>query len=359
MKKLIRLTALIMLIAISALTLSSCSGTPYDYELEEHITVADYTQIVIDEEKITELVEKYKDDLIAAHSIKSDTPILDRPLQKGDIAVVTYNCYVNSGFTTNEEPSTPPVLQDEECEIVLGRGKYPEDLEKALMNKDVPSSHIFPVSIPSNFGLSKLAGNNTTFYVSIITAYELVKPEYSDEFVAQHTGYSTMEEYEAALRIEARYQLIWDALLEQSEMITYPQKELSEHKRDFIEYYTTQATASSLTLEQYVERKFFIELTEFSQKAADYSKKLTKEEVLVYHLARQYELEPTDEEYLEKATAYAQKHGYSSLSDYESIFGKNLIKYSIMLDTVKQYVAQRSPSGTEPQLPPESTESEG
>jgi len=64
--------AILTLLLLLSITLSSCSGQPYDYKLEEHIRIADYTQIKIDENLIEAQIEKYKTDLLSAHSVRSE-----------------------------------------------------------------------------------------------------------------------------------------------------------------------------------------------------------------------------------------------------------------------------------------------
>jgi hypothetical protein len=90
---------------------------------------------------------------------------------------------------------------------------------------------------------------------------------YDDVFIERVTRYSTVEEYETAMREQARFQLVWEALIEATEVISFPKDAPDAHRLDFLEYYTNLSNAAGLHLDQYVERKFFIDLKNFHLKA--------------------------------------------------------------------------------------------
>ena len=198
-----------------------------------------------------------------------------------------------------------------------------------------------------------MKGKNVVFFVTVHSAYELIKPVYDDAFIKSATKYATVSEYEAAMREKARFQLIWDELIAQTEVISFPKDAPDEHRLDFLEYYTNLSNAAGIPLERYVEIKFFIDSKTFHIKADEYAKKYTKEEMMVYSIARKNGLELTDDEYHTGATEYAREYGFESLSEFESIYGKSFIQYSILKDSVFRYVAYSSLSSPE-LLPPAS-----
>ena len=357
MKKILKKAVATALAIVSALSLCSCSTVPFDYELSEYLTPADYTKIEIDEEQVPIRAEQYKTDLINAHSKKSAEPIFGRRHRVGDIAVISYKCYTEESLVMPIGEETPVALEDTGAELVIGRGKYLPAIESAILNTE---NFTVPIELhlilPTDFGITALAGKNVVFYLTVSAIYEFIPPTYDNTFIMENTRYSTVEEYEAAMLIQARRDLVWEAFMEQSEVLSYPKTELNEHTLDFIEYYTNQATAASLTLEQFVARKFFMELSTFHLKADEYSKNYTKEELSVYYIARHYGLELTDEEYEKAATGYANYYGYETLSEYEGIYGRTIINYTILKEKVMKYVTERSLSANPPQDSEENTE---
>lgn len=360
MKNITRLTAVILTVVIAALPLASCSRTPYDYDLDDYIRVGDYTQIKIDESKIDEETEKYKNDLIFAHSTKSKEQIFGRPLRDGDIAIVTYKCYTEDSLVMPIAENTEhiPVLEDTNCEIILGRGKYLPAFESGILAAGVSTQELeWHLTLPEDYGIEALRGKNVVFFVTVNSAYEMVKPTYDDEFIQRVTKYSTVEEYEEVMREQARFRIIWDELIAQTEVIAFPKDAPDEHRLDFLEYYTNLSKAAGIPLERYVEIKFFIDSKAFHLKADEYAKNFTKEEMTVYSIARKNGLELTDDEYHTGATQYANKYGYDSLSEFESVYGKSFIQYTLLKDSVMRYVTYSSLSSPE-LLPPAESDSE-
>ncbi|MBR2459879.1 MAG: hypothetical protein IKB34_01430 [Clostridia bacterium] len=324
-------------------SLTACGSTPYDYDLDEYIKFGDYTKISISAGVAMEYMEKSKQELINSHATPS-APITDRNLKVGDIAVVSYKCYTEEIYNSQNKGTAAPVLEDTDCHIVLGRGKYPAALESAILA--TPPSTATPtevrVALPANYGITSLAGQNVVFIFTVSYAYSLTLPEFNDEFVSTHTPYPTVAEYERAVTEQGFYQAVWDELVEISQMVSYPASELNEHTLDFIEYYTNLAVEEELTLESYIKRKFFIELSAFHIKADEFAKAYTKEETMVYCLSRSNGLELTDNEYEERAQKYVVMYGYESLSALERDFSPSFVRYTVLKDKVMEFVADNS-----------------
>ena len=331
------------LLVISLLSLVSCSHSPYDYDLGEYIKLGDYVRISVTADSAAKLMEEYKQTLLNTHATLSP-PITNRPLKMGDIAVINYKCYTEESMVMpiGDNP-IPSVMENTECHVILGRGKYPVQIENAILSSGVSGTPIeVRITLPSDYGISSLAGKNVIYIITVTTAYELQFPEFNDSFVAEHTPYSTVKEYELATTEQAYYDLIWNELIETTEVISYPYDELNEHTLDFIEYYTNLATSEESTLEAYLKNNFFIDLATFHIKADEFAKAYTKEEMMVYRLARSNQIEVSDTEYAKRAEKYVTSHKYSSLSELERDFPPSFIKYSILKDKVKEFVAANS-----------------
>lgn len=352
-----RATALVIAV-ISLMTLVACTHTPYDYDLDKYIKVGDLSKIEIAPEDVDALAEKYKQDLLSSRS-KPSEPITNRAPQIGDVAVISYKCFLDETLVMpipdNSEQLPVAVIEDTGCHVILGSRKYPEEIEKAILSSGISTiPQEIHVALPKDFGISDLAGKNVIFMLTVNSLYELILPEYTDEFIAANTVHNTVKEYEEATKTRAFNQLVWDELVYSSEILTYPRKEVNDCTLDFIEYYTNLANSNSLTLESYVERKFFLDLSNFHLKADEFAKDYTKQEMLVYKLIREHKLVLTNEEYATEATNLATLYGYDSLSRFETSYGKNFIKYSILKDRVTKLVADlvQAEADTEPEAPP-------
>lgn len=335
-KVLARLIAVLTVAVLSASVLSSCSKEPYeDYDLRDHILIGAYSEITVTDSELEAKLEEYRAALL--NSKVTTTRITDRRLIKGDVAVVDYVCK-QVGAADGEAP----LLSDVDCNIVIGEWKYFRELENALRGAYFDKPFKVNVSVPADHSLPKLAGKNVEFTVVLKDAYSMKLPEYNDAFISENTEYSTVAEYEQAIYGQVLQDVVWEKLIESSDVLSYPHNEVNECSLDFIEYYTALANSSSVTLEEYVARKFFIDATQFHLKADEYAKKLVKEKMAVYSIARNNSLELTDAEYNEAALKYAEKYGYRNVSELEGQYGAAFVKYTVLKDKVMKYVTEQS-----------------
>lgn len=334
----VKLATLILTLALIIPSLSSCSSSKaYDYDLKEYILIGAYSEITVSEETITELFEEYKSVFIRSNSKKLE--ITDRLIRTGDIVNIDYDCYLENASEDDE-----PLISDTGCDIILGEGKYFIEIESALTD-------IAPIGgtktdvhirIPDDFGLSLMAGKNVVYHITLNAAYEEILPEYDTQLITERTSFSSIEQYEEAIYKQVYYQAIWDELVKRSDVLSYPHNEVNEKTVNFIEYYTNLATAQGITLEEYIAKKFFIEITDFHLQADEYAKELVKEEMIVYGLSRNYSLEISDDEYQSSAAEYADYYGCESVAELEALYGKSIIKYTLLKDKVMKYVVEKS-----------------
>ena len=343
----VRIAAVLICVSAMMTVFSSCAGKAYEYDLAEYIVPGDYSVIEITPEAVHKRTEEIKNTLLKNNAIvppaENAVSISGRVLKKGDVAVVSYQCYLESEVG---KETAVPLMEDKECHIVLGNGKYFEEIENALTgyNMGAKAPINVPVTVPTDFSLGILKGKSVVFVITVNSAYELKLPVYNDEFIASVTHYSTVTEYEKALHVQVREQLVWEALLEKTKVTTYPMDEVSDHTLDFIEQYTSYATSAGVTLEQYVARKFFMDLADFHLKADEYAKRLTKEEMLVYQIARLNGLELTDEEYEAGAVKYAAIYRLSGRNELVSVYGETIVRYTVLKDKVLSFVYSQSAS---------------
>lgn len=335
-KVLARIAAVLTVAVLSVSVLSSCSKEPYeDYDLRDHILIGAYSEITVTDSELEAKIEEYRDTLLSSKKII--TKITDRRLVKGDVAVIDYVCkQVGAG------ENDAPLLSDVGCHIVIGEWKYFRELENALRGVYFDKPFKVSISVPADYSLSKLAGKTVEFTVVLKDAYSMELPEYNDAFISENTEYSTVAEYEQAIYGQVLRDVVWEKLIENSDVLSYPYEEVNERSLDFIEYYKSLANSSSVTLEEYIARKFFIDATQFHLNADEYAKKCVKEEMAVYSIARNNSLELTDAEYNEAALKYAERYGCQSVSELESQYGGAFVKYTILKDKVMKYVTEQS-----------------
>lgn len=336
MKKIaMRAISLIMGAIIMAFTLVSCSKEPYDYELKDYITVPeDLSTVTVTHDEVLAAVNQQIESVLKNKATYET--VTQRGAMPGDIVKLSFSCY-----KTDDKKTALPEISDSDCTLILGENKYPAELENQLIRRVPDESFSVTVTLPEKFTASDLAGKKIIYEVQIKQIQAAVIPEYNDEFVKSISSFQTTLEYEQYLYERMKEEIIFDKLLNASNVKLYPVDEVQSYTSSFTKYYTEKADELKITLEQYAAKKFFINMTDFHLKSDAYAKELVKEEMLLYTLARRYDIELTDEEYTEGAQKYVAEYGLSSVSKLEAKFGTVYVQQTVLMDKVLAYLSER------------------
>ena len=293
-----------ILIFVLAVTAAGCgsSDTPYDYDLSEYIQVGDYTGIEYDaihvevtdeeiEEQVQDVLEQYSD----------QTELTEGTIEDGD--------YVNLSYFLEMDGEKVDSVAAEGFTMQVGEGVILEDIDKALIGKEVGDSFTVTTTFPEDYDINpELAGQEGTFDITVNSKYLIDFPEYNDEFVAKYLDYDTVEEYEDSLRetlynnkmndaVYAAGQQILDQILENSEVLQYPEKELEDMRELLVSNFESICDQYGLTFESALEDVLGITEEEFDEEMDTGAEDAVKEEMVIYYIARENDLEMSDEEY--------------------------------------------------------------
>lgn len=337
----LRALALIICAVTVVGTLVSCSKEPYPYELDEYIIMPeDFSLITVTKAEIDTAIRERISAMLKNSAVEQ--PVMNRGAGIGDILNLSLVCYKLDTYTEDRlEGKYIGAITDNDCTVRIGDGKYPQELENALIGKAAGDSFNVHAKLPDTYTVDSLGATNVVYECVVKSVKESVLPAYNDEFVKSVSEYQTVLEYEESLRKPVIEELAFGKLLEQCSFKAYPIEEVNRHTSNFISYYTDLASSSQITLEQYVAKKLFIELSEFHLEADAYAKQMVKSELLLYSLVRKYELEVTNEEYTAGARMYAAKYGLESVSALESKFGIDYVTQTVQMDKVMAFLAER------------------
>lgn len=334
-----RTLSLLLIVAtlLCALTgLSSCTKKPYEYDLDEYITLPDGWEYYSVSEEDIEHRASEKIETVRKNSL-IESPLTDRASVSGDKISVSLVCYTAASYGAKD--STPVSdLTDSDCTLIIGNGKYPTELEKALVGLYANDKVTVRLTLPDNFTLKSLAGTAIVYEVTVKEVFELQLPLYNDAFVRSVSACNTVDEYEKEIYERAKQELLWEKVVSESVVISYPETEIRSYTNSFIAHYTGLASARSETLETYVARKFFTELTDFHLQADAHAKKIVKEELILYKFVRKYELEITASEYQAGAERYAKEYGLRSVAALEGKYGTAFVRQSVQSDKVLNFI---------------------
>ena len=140
------------------------------------------------------------------------------------------------------------------------------------------------------------------------------------------------------LYVEAKKEICWEKLLGLAKVEAYPESEVDKYTSDYINYYSDLADQYGVTLEEYVAKRFFMEIRSFHVQADAYAKELVKSEMLLYRMARKYGITLSDDEYNAGAYKYALEYGLESVAQLEGKFGRYITRQTVLMDKVQEFV---------------------
>ncbi len=165
--------------------------------MKSKVTLGDYRGIrvplqAVDEDEVAKDVANILDDLRQKHVVWR--PVTDRPVQYGDLVTISLEMLVDGHAEVDEE----------EWEFIPDEDDYTitPEFDAQVVGMSIGESKAFTIEFPEDD--EEWGGKTGVFEVEVksIKAQEL--PELTDEFIAEHTDFDTVEEYKNSLADEAR-----------------------------------------------------------------------------------------------------------------------------------------------------------
>ena len=107
---------------------------------------------------------------------------------------------VNIDFSGSVDGEKFPGGTAEDYNLVLGSGSFIPGFEDALVGMKKGENKDINVKFPEDYQADNLRGKDAVFNITLHKITEKVYPELTDEFVKNHAGVETVEEYKAKVR---------------------------------------------------------------------------------------------------------------------------------------------------------------
>lgn len=310
MKKIIALALCLLM----AGTLTACGGSKvsYDkYDLNEYIEVGKYKGLSVAgyEVKVTddEVDAKIKSQLEEAAS--------SQEIPKG--STVKEGDTVNIDYVGKKDGKKFDGGSAEGYELEIGSDSFIDGFEDGLIGKKPGDKVKLELTFPEDYGEESLAGQDVVFNVTINSATRMTVPEYDLDYVKNTTEYDSIKDYEAAVKkelykekeaeeISNQQTELWSQVLEDTEVLQYPEKVLNY----YIDFNSRQiddmAESYGISRDDMLANYDFGSEEEFAAVNEDSSKLRVKQEMLIEYIAAEEDLKYTDEEAEELVTSFEQ-----------------------------------------------------
>ena len=307
-KILVLATSLLMITGLTACG----SAVSYDkYDLDEYIKVGEYKglkvagyTVKVTEDEIDSRIQSELESAASAQEISKDSAIKD-----GDT--------VNIDYVGKKDGKKFDGGSAEGYDLEIGSDSFIDGFEDGLIGKKVGDKVKLELTFPEDYGEASLAGQDVVFNVTINSATRMTVPEYDLDYVKNTTEYDSIKDYEAAVKkklynekeaeeISNQQTELWSQVLEDTEVLQHPEKELNY----YIEFNSNQiddmAESYGLSREDMLANYDFGSEEEFDAVNEDSSKLRVKQEMLIEYIVEKEGLEYTDEEAEEMISSFEQ-----------------------------------------------------
>lgn len=329
----------VLLLAASACTISllaGCSSTPKN-TYTDYLTLGEYKGLdltMIKTEVTDDMIQDEIDYFLEDNA--TYTEITDRAAEENDTVNVNYTAMID-GEEYGDESA-------EDFDLVIGEGYLLDELEAGLVGMTAGETKEISAAFPEDYYDEAIAGKAAVFSVTLnkISVEEI--PEYTDEFIASVTDYSTTAEYEEALKSELytsteadnRSTAGIDALSKVVELSTfegYPQELYDTCKEEYDAMNQMYAEMFGLDVS---------ELEDSEEDAKSTIESMVYEKMVCTTIAENEKLEVSEEDYKQYLEDNYEIYGYESAEEYESGETKEVIMDQILSEMVQDFLIENA-----------------
>lgn len=317
---------------------------PFDYmnsELTKYIKLGNYTGLKAthDSAEVTEEELESSIETLLENYAENER-ITDRAAAEGDTVIADY-----SGFK-GEEQFSGGTATEQNIVLSSDSGMIPGFAE-AFIGKMPGEEFSFDIAFPENYFNADLAGAEVTFKCIIhYIEGELIVPEFTDDFVKETFGYNNTEEFRIAYRAsletqkeslikEQVYNSLWKQIVDDTEVLSYPEEEVERSFEEMRAYYKDYAEYLKVDYDTFMSS--YIGMTD--EQLRDQCKASVREDLVLYQLVKELKLELTEEEYSTAMTNFANEFGMT-LEDLISYYPEESIRKTVLWQAALDIVMQ-------------------
>ncbi len=315
----------------------------YDYDLSKYVKLGDYKGIEV--EKVTP--EAVTDDSVTAEiqatlEANQELKEVDTKVEDGDT--------VNTTFTGTIDGKVVDNCCSEDYDVIIGSGSQIEGFEDGLIGHKKGDKVTLNLTFPEDYGDEAVNGKDVVFEVTINSVSRSFVPDLTDEFVKEKSGTDckTVAEYEKyikkqleqeskdAAQQEMQY-ACFQTIIDNTEIIGYPEKELESYKQKMLEYYEQYAAQYGTDLDGFLEMAGTDNET-LQEQIQTQAEQVIAQQMIMLAICRAEGIEVSDSEYKEQVQAYADEYGFESVEAFEEEYTKEDILLSLYAEKFLDFI---------------------
>jgi len=324
------------------------------YDLSKYIKVGQYKGLEKEQTSIkvkdSEVKEKIDENLKAAATTEETEK---GKVEKDDTVNIDYVGKINGKKFDGGSA--------EGYSLTIGSGTFIDGFEDGLIGKEIGDPVSLDLTFPEDYSDESVAGRDVVFKVTINSKEVTVVPELNEEFVKENSDSHTVKEYRKEIKdklykqkekevAEEQKTKLWNQVVESSEVLKYPKREIESLQNDLINEYKDYAKQYEMEFKDFLKQYAGIEsIKEFKKQAKEYARIIIKEEMVLYYIADKEGITLSKEEYDAFVTKTLKTYGYTREQfeeaqgqSYEDAVGKSVIERQIYMEKVKDFIFSKA-----------------
>lgn len=308
--------------------------------LEKYVTLGEYKGITLDN-----TVNVITDEDLQARidrELTEGAEEVNEPAQNGDIVTINFvgtkdGVAFNGGTANNYD-------------LTLGEGRMIEGFEEGIVGMKKGETKDLDLTFPEEYPAEDLAGQPVVFKITCQKVSR--KAELTDEWVAKNTEQKTVDEYRTAVKTEmeedakksalnALKMKAWNQVVEASEVIEYPAKDLENAVAEFKKMIGLYAEQAGMDLEKFIETQQMT-MEQFDEQANMYAENKVKQILIVQAILDAEGLSLADEECLAIQDELIEDSGVKDLAALIDQYGQVMVDESIGLLRVENFIVDNA-----------------
>lgn len=347
-------TKYIALLMVCGLTLSlaACGNDDYvqpysNYDLSEYVTLGEYKGLEVTQNKIEVTDEEVQAEIKSRLAeAAQDVEKTEGTAASGDKVRIVYEGKMDGkvfeGGSTSAEGTT----------ITLGQSGYIDGFDDGVIGMKPGESKTLELQFPEDYRNNDLAGKDVEFDVTLEAIVISEIPEYNLEFVTANSDAKTLEEYEESVKAdliglkettadEEMKNTLWSQVMDNSEILKYPEAEIKQTKEVNEAYYESYATQSGMETEEFISMYTGMDAEAYADYQQQYAEAIVAQEMVMYTIAKAENLTITDDEYDELLKEFMTAQGIDDEKAFEEQYGMSFEEYAGKDNIMKSFMLEK------------------
>ena len=313
----------------------------------DNLKITKYKNVEIDQiekpqEVTDEAVDMYIQSVRKGHA-QPAAEGLDRAVQDGDAINVDFEGKVDGAAFEGGAAKDYP--------ITVGAGGFIDGFVESMVGHKPGETYDWNGAFPEGYGNAEPAGKDVVFTITINSIEEEL-PKLDDGFVKTVSDKSeTVEQYKKEIKEQLEKEnedayksqlseAVWQAVLDNSTVLEYPEEEVQESVDSMSEQYRSMIESQGVDFEAFLEQSGITE-EQFKEQFQETGRNSVKQKMVLAAIAEKEKITLSDKEYAEQLEAIAAAYGFRDGESLAKEAEEDALREIALYNVVGEWLVER------------------